>query len=733
MLPSAVRDSITRPMPSFERGRTNNIGEGRRSSSCSSSVSRRTVQRSPHPGSGDELDGSITSTRHDGEGDVSIVRPPLGFGRFGQTGSAVGSFGSSSGFTSQQTQGQSIISNSLDGSSEDALSSAPTAIPIQHTMSTILPTKVRPPSSRNRPGSGRSSHPVSPVAHTQSTANTILPTKIRISRGNGYLTETSASLSPPQGPSVAHKQSGILPSKRRTANSPSGHATPLVGNSEAGVQGATSFRSMNTVTPDAALTSPRRAKSVTLQDVYRQAPSSAPVQPPQPSPNSLPPDDFAVIGSDPPPSEQFAPNPNPNAAHGGSVQSMPVSIHNFLTLPSTGYPSGANSRSSTPTNTAKITRTDTAVLPSAYQRKASTPVAVNAKHPVAAKSTVLERNEDPQNSIQSSKKRDKVPNSQALKKRADWRVENYVNSSATVASSNPSQPQFYYSGPHQPAFRTSDPVTTTTVLSGPDARSQFTKTSIRPKTLPQNHASDESGHPNSSLDAPDRASAPQFSQFSNADSPDDGLDNSYPVDVDMPTPVPYHNYRSPSHDSTHNSQLPSRSATSSEPRSTERSLPPSLTPTDDDHLASMDPMESVDQQSTTTTRSEQIYPTTKSSEKAPVSRLVTVIIEDFRVEEDEPFLVEISVPLRTAEDDSFWADAVDVCNILQNGPSRIDGPAKVYTFRGRYRQYFLRVSAENADNYVPANLSVTSDRFLRVFVEPVSGHICISAPEITQI
>ena len=51
-------------------------------------------------------------------------------------------------------------------------------------------------------------------------------------------------------------------------------------------------------------------------------------------------------------------------------------------------------------------------------------------------------------------------------------------------------------------------------------------------------------------------------------------------------------------------------------------------------------------------------------------------------------------------------------------PNRSIGPAKVFAYRGKYRQYFLRVSADNKDNFTSANLSVSAKRVLRIFVEP---------------
>ena len=53
--------------------------------------------------------------------------------------------------------------------------------------------------------------------------------------------------------------------------------------------------------------------------------------------------------------------------------------------------------------------------------------------------------------------------------------------------------------------------------------------------------------------------------------------------------------------------------------------------------------------------------------------MVTVLIDDRRTGVDE--LAEIKVPLKPADDaeGGYWADAGDVCEKLQTGPSRIDG------------------------------------------------------------
>ena len=53
-------------------------------------------------------------------------------------------------------------------------------------------------------------------------------------------------------------------------------------------------------------------------------------------------------------------------------------------------------------------------------------------------------------------------------------------------------------------------------------------------------------------------------------------------------------------------------------------------------------------------------------------------------------------------------------------PSNCDlGPARAYTLRGKYRQFFLRVSADNVDEFISANVVIQPDRTLDVVVEMV--------------
>ncbi|KIK28014.1 hypothetical protein PISMIDRAFT_7954 [Pisolithus microcarpus 441] len=100
-------------------------------------------------------------------------------------------------------------------------------------------------------------------------------------------------------------------------------------------------------------------------------------------------------------------------------------------------------------------------------------------------------------------------------------------------------------------------------------------------------------------------------------------------------------------------------------------------------------------------------------------RMVTLLIEDYRSGVQDSQLAEITVPLKAAEnsEDGFWADAVDVCDALQATPSRIDGPAKVYTKRAKYRQFFMRVDQHDNHHTTPACLGVSKKRTLDVFVE----------------
>ncbi|KAH9915698.1 uncharacterized protein B0H18DRAFT_885626 [Fomitopsis serialis] len=85
-------------------------------------------------------------------------------------------------------------------------------------------------------------------------------------------------------------------------------------------------------------------------------------------------------------------------------------------------------------------------------------------------------------------------------------------------------------------------------------------------------------------------------------------------------------------------------------------------------------------------------------------------------------LAEVRVPLKQADnsEDGYWADAKEVSDELQAGPSRIDGRGKIYAMRGHYRQYFVRITPESGLEYTSANLKVSQERTLELYVEDVS-------------
>ncbi|OCH88281.1 hypothetical protein OBBRIDRAFT_836733 [Obba rivulosa] len=108
-----------------------------------------------------------------------------------------------------------------------------------------------------------------------------------------------------------------------------------------------------------------------------------------------------------------------------------------------------------------------------------------------------------------------------------------------------------------------------------------------------------------------------------------------------------------------------------------------------------------------------------SAKSTRVLRVLTLLIEDERGGKTENLLAEVRVPLK--QDDSsqggFWADAQDVAEALQSSTARIDGRAKVSTKRGKWKQVFLRVSPEDGNDSSSANLRITKERTLEVFVE----------------
>lgn len=104
--------------------------------------------------------------------------------------------------------------------------------------------------------------------------------------------------------------------------------------------------------------------------------------------------------------------------------------------------------------------------------------------------------------------------------------------------------------------------------------------------------------------------------------------------------------------------------------------------------------------------------------------IVTVLIQDIRSGVIDHQLAEVRVPLEPLDDpaEGFRADARLLSEQLQSGPSRIDGPAKVYTLRGIYRHFFLRVTADNVDHSVSTNLIIRPQRTIEIVVEEGNFH-----------
>ncbi|KAJ3512715.1 hypothetical protein NLJ89_g3356 [Agrocybe chaxingu] len=86
---------------------------------------------------------------------------------------------------------------------------------------------------------------------------------------------------------------------------------------------------------------------------------------------------------------------------------------------------------------------------------------------------------------------------------------------------------------------------------------------------------------------------------------------------------------------------------------------------------------------------------------------------------EDPQLAEVKIPLRPGDNpaDGFWADAKDIGTQLQSSPARIDGPARAYTLRGKYRQFILRVTSDNVDEISSCNVVVKPDRTIDLVVE----------------
>jgi len=104
---------------------------------------------------------------------------------------------------------------------------------------------------------------------------------------------------------------------------------------------------------------------------------------------------------------------------------------------------------------------------------------------------------------------------------------------------------------------------------------------------------------------------------------------------------------------------------------------------------------------------------------------VTLLIEDSRTGALDPQLAEVRIALRKAselDEGGYWGKTEELCKQLQSSPSRIDGPAKVYTKRGDYRQFFLRISESNVDTFGNENIRVREDMVVQIYVEPWITH-----------
>ncbi|KAF8483166.1 hypothetical protein JB92DRAFT_3032439 [Gautieria morchelliformis] len=104
---------------------------------------------------------------------------------------------------------------------------------------------------------------------------------------------------------------------------------------------------------------------------------------------------------------------------------------------------------------------------------------------------------------------------------------------------------------------------------------------------------------------------------------------------------------------------------------------------------------------------------------APV---VFLLMEDIRFGGPEPDfqLAEVNVPLRpqVGEEGGWWADGEEVMKALQLTPSRLEGAAKVFARRGKYRQCFVRFSEDGTMECQPSNLMVSKEKTIELIIEP---------------
>ncbi|THH06609.1 hypothetical protein EW145_g3968 [Phellinidium pouzarii] len=648
---------------------------------------RRLAFRRPlSPDSSDEATDH-SNVEQDGQSNSSLVCPSSGSQwRDSSAKTAFGPFGSGSGSFAEQATSKVNAFNGAERVLNNTSRNALPAVPVQHTMNTILPTKVRL-HARSQISDERSSFQTPLTVPAQSTMSNILPTKIRFPGNDQVHRQVSLNKS------TAQMQTGIALSKLADpAPNNSANATPPSQNDANEVSGYTSSQPTCITTAQPPPDSETPSIGNTSQDASCPDLSTvASVKSPQALPNTL----------------------HPNNGTATTNMASPAA-----------YPSSTGTVSSTPTPTKSSRTVDavTATLLTAHQRKTSNSAAESVQAQESSLDHELEDKDVPQDSVRGKKKRGKTQKAQVRKKRGDWRVENYVNSSFAAASPDPSQPQFYFSGAHQPAFKASDPITTTTVLSAPFLPSEIASALIHAGDVTKSSRtvnastgpSDPITHDLISSSLHDSISSPVFD-----DMIDDGLDSGYPIDNERHTPVPSScsDHQSLSHDSANNDQqYPSHNSRSRESPVT-KSWPGMLQSNKDRTSKATNPVEPPRKEPTTarrlavaglppSTTPEPMHSEQVLSSTTPNSCLMNVVIEDTRMDWDEPSLVEMMVPLRRAENDTFWADAVDVLRKYT-----------IFAVDTEFISFACR--RKNVDNYVSANLSIPADRTLHVYVESI--------------
>lgn len=100
--------------------------------------------------------------------------------------------------------------------------------------------------------------------------------------------------------------------------------------------------------------------------------------------------------------------------------------------------------------------------------------------------------------------------------------------------------------------------------------------------------------------------------------------------------------------------------------------------------------------------------------------ILTINFEDTRENGLDPSYTQMGIDFTPNPEGGFYVQALDLCDILQNGPSRIFGPVRLYAFRGTRMQYFLTVTEDNQDIYDRMTLLVPANRELFVYLDYVS-------------